>query len=293
MWQDLKPSRESGALVLGVYHTRHISDELMRRLSSRLRARFGGSGFERRDPGGPPTVVVWDSHATPERTWRLRPLHKLSSSIAGSGTATIVAAHTSLAGDPTVVENFGNVTLAPMLEIDAAAFEADQAHQSARGRLRLKQVAASTTAHALERLRLGGSDTLVVMAPVPTECLALASALSNASSRGECPAVVVELSPLMTDDSLEPLTSHRSSELKEAIDALADAADDRFTLVTVEAAAAEALRTRLERPVEAIPVHEAGCFLERLQRARGSNREAGVMSVEPTVRMETLYATAE
>jgi hypothetical protein len=293
MWQDLEACRKAGGMVLGVYHPRHISEGLMTRLSSRLRVRFGGPAFEHRMAGGKPAIVFWDSHATPERTWRLRPLHKLSASTSTDRVSTILATHSSLAASPASVENLAGATLAAILEIDTHAFEADVAHESGRGRTRLRQVVASTTAHALEQLRLGRSDTLVLMSPSPTECRALAAALSEASGRDECPAVIVELSPLVIDDSLEALAGNRLPEFKEAIDTLADATDERFTLVTLEAHAAEALRVRLERPIDVMLVHDAGRFLAHVQTLRDCDRTATVMPVDPTVTVETLYATAD
>src|SRR4029450_11773569 len=111
----------------------------------------------------------------------------------------------------------------------------NQAYETTSGRARLAQVLSSTIAHSLSQLALGRSDTLVLMSPSPAECRALAATLSNLSSRDECPAVVIELSPLASDGNghLKTLAGDRIAEMRAAIDVLADATDERFALVTI------------------------------------------------------------
>lgn len=295
MWQDLAALRRTGGLVLGIYHPRHISEGLMQRLSSRLRVRFGAPAFERRVATATSTIALWDSHATPERTWRLRPLHRLSSAMHEQGARPIVITHASLAADAESLESLADAIVAPILEIDAHVSAAIAAHKSERGRERLKQVMTSTIAHALGQLALGRSDTLVLMSPSPLECVALASALSDAASRDQCPTVVIELSGLMTDGNghLTAPDGDHLADIRAAIDGLAEATDERCTLVTLEAQVAEGLRTQLGLPIQVMPVHEAGSFLTQLQNRRARARAIPVIPVGPTVTMETLYATAE
>jgi hypothetical protein len=293
MWRDLAACRRSGGMVLGVYHPRHISDGLMRRLSSRLRVRFGASAFERRPRDTAATTVLWDSHATPDRTWRLRPLHKLSSALHARGIATMVIGHASLAAEPESFASIAGGTVAPILEIDTRAVESDDADERARGRERLTSVVTSTVAHSLGQLALGRRDTLVLMSPSPTECVALANALGDAANRNDCPAVVVELSPFVVDDNFGTLEGERLEELRSAIEALAEATDERFALVTLEPHAAERLRAQLARPIHVMPLHEAGRLLSEFQTRRDPARVTGVIPADSTTALETLYATAE
>jgi Glycosyltransferase 99 family N-terminal domain/Glycosyl transferases group 1 len=292
MWEDLAACRNIGGMVLGVYYPRHISDGLMRRLSSRLRVRFGASAFEHRRTIAGPAIVLWDSHATPERTWRLRPIYKISSAMQAHGTATIVVTHASVAEAPEVFENSGGATVVPILEIDTRAIEAGDTDVSAQDRERLERVVTSTVARSLDQLALGRADTLVLLSPSPTEVLAVAHALSDAARRGECPAVAVELSPLAVDDTSNALDHDRLAALRAAIEALAEAVDDRLVLVSIEAHAADRLRAHIARPIHVMPVQHAGSFLAQLQTGRESERPTEIVLADPTITLETLYATA-
>ena len=293
MWRDLAACRRSGGLVLGIYHSRLISDALMRRLSSRLRVRFGASAFEGRAAASHPAVVLWDSHATSERIWRLRPLHLIASSLHAQGSQVVVVAHASLARNPASFESIAGATVAPILEMDVRSLEEDDVHQETRVQDQIARVVQSTVSHSLRTLAISRGDTLVLMSPGPTECVALARALSEVSSRDDRPSVVVELSPLVIDDSFRDLAGNRLACLQAALDALREAVDGRLTLVTIDARAAVELRARLGHSIELMPVHEAASVLVRLQDSRNRSRTTPVIPIDPTVRMENVYATAD
>ena len=262
MWRDLATYRGSGGYVLGLADAKLVSRSLLGRLSASTKAELGVDVCLTRRTDAAGTNILWDSQGRSSRWWRLCVLKDLAAGVVRRGDQALIVTHASLATDAAAIGDLSAAApVAPILELDGRALEQGGHDGGPRGVSCLSGLLAATTARAAALLAWRADDTLTLVSPTLSECFGVARTL--AAFKGRCPALVIYALPPFADGSHWlglPDGDHRAY-WRLAVSALADAVDDRLSVVAADGDCADRLGALLGRPVGVLS-YPAACSWE-------------------------------